>query len=582
MYVRSLKQAKRSGAAATAATATASSGGEGTASAPSVNIWSAIALQRHYASMVPRGILPGPPPPMQQHRQQQPQQQPQPPTQSASEAPTAPASSAMAVGSGRNAVRSVRRGGGPNVVPLPPSGDSSPLGQRIGTSDAPPQALAANGRGRGGRASGRGAAPNAMGRSKGIVSVEATAAHSPAPPPASSSSVPITAPAITRGGVAVSAAGGLGAVHTSRREQEAAARLGLIELPPPPPTAADWESFVGQAAARGREGGVGHHACPICLERFMADAAAPLVILSCTHVFHKTCLAQMEKFVARARERVCCPLCRKGNYYKRPLVEGRAQLADMAATKIQSWVRGRRARRAYLRLRLKANPQFRSDFAFAHLSRISDYYLTAATAREKEVDEMLERLDLQRQKAMADLMTEADWDEVRMQILRRAWEPNTEATAVQQKKRGSPSKRKNTKKKKREGAEVSDGGGGNAPHSDDFEPLDDGGSGSDASFSSSPSSAASSSADSHCGEAGGGGVECPICMGDIVSEATGDCDPLAVMLSCSHAFHGPCLDAFERMGGGGGASGDNTTAERIPRCAVCRKGYARRPLIDTR
>jgi hypothetical protein len=39
------------------------------------------------------------------------------------------------------------------------------------------------------------------------------------------------------------------------------------------------------------------------------------VILSCSHVFHKACLASFERFLRVAKR--TCPLCRKSNYQKR-------------------------------------------------------------------------------------------------------------------------------------------------------------------------------------------------------------------------------------------------------------------------
>ena len=52
--------------------------------------------------------------------------------------------------------------------------------------------------------------------------------------------------------------------------------------------------------------------CAICREPFGVDAQ---VILSCTHVFHRACLASFERFVGA--EKRSCPICRKASYERR-------------------------------------------------------------------------------------------------------------------------------------------------------------------------------------------------------------------------------------------------------------------------
>lgn len=68
-------------------------------------------------------------------------------------------------------------------------------------------------------------------------------------------------------------------------------------------------------------------------------------MLSCSHIFHKTCLQSFEKFVkAEART---CPLCRHRNYQKKLTVKGTEAHMKRCAILIQAYWRGHRARNAY-------------------------------------------------------------------------------------------------------------------------------------------------------------------------------------------------------------------------------------------
>lgn len=84
------------------------------------------------------------------------------------------------------------------------------------------------------------------------------------------------------------------------------------------------------------------------------------------------------------------------------------------------------------------------------------------------------------------------------------------------------------------------------------------------------------------------GVECPICMGQIDAEdqhevttsSRSRAAPEAYILSCAHCFHGPCLESFEKFAAAAVPSNSDGAKSIIPRCPVCRSGYARRSLIE--
>lgn len=297
-----------------------------------------------------------------------------------------------------------------------------------------------------------------------------------------------------------------------------AERMGLVEAPPAPPTEDEWSFAVDKSTHRndcGKE-------CSICKSSFVSSHTSAQVILSCSHVFHEQCIKQFEKFARRAGATASCPLCRSSRYHKRVFYQGKAQVQNHAAAKIQAMVRGYFARKRYLKLRLRSNPKFRIDYAATQLKAISDTYTIRATLREKQLDKFLDDLDLTRQKALADMFSKRDWEDVRNKVLSR--------------------------------------------HD---------------------------------------GLECPICMGTIDAEQevaptsakpgggggqqhpSARSGPHAYMLSCAHCFHGPCLQSFESFSAANAAdvasripASEMTTISNIPRCPVCRAGYAKRSLID--
>lgn len=85
---------------------------------------------------------------------------------------------------------------------------------------------------------------------------------------------------------------------------------GLVAAPRPPAVEPlqtfEWESIEKGLAARQDA------YCPICMEGFNRGFE---VLLSCSHMYHRSCLQSFEKFMKTAER--SCPICRTTNYQKK-------------------------------------------------------------------------------------------------------------------------------------------------------------------------------------------------------------------------------------------------------------------------
>ncbi|KAL4856483.1 RING finger protein 32 [Chlorella vulgaris] len=129
-----------------------------------------------------------------------------------------------------------------------------------------------------------------------------------------------------------------------------AQRLGLLPSPPPPFSPADW--LTVHTRSRQREDSSGN--CSICLAPFKAQAQ---VLLSCSHTFHHACLASFERFSRDHGQARCCPLCRCQAYQKRRIADAELLWRHTCASRIQAAWRGLLARRQFRALRRLLPPQ---------------------------------------------------------------------------------------------------------------------------------------------------------------------------------------------------------------------------------
>jgi hypothetical protein len=166
-----------------------------------------------------------------------------------------------------------------------------------------------------------------------------------------------------------------------------AERLGLVEKPPPPLNPTQWEAVEQQAKARHEHKGL----CPICKEMLGKTTA---VILSCSHLFHKSCLSSFEKHAGKK----VCPICRKQAYDSKHFSETETYYREYSATKIQSAYRGHRARnlfRALRKLHPPTHPLVRRKYFGEQLSAINSQMESQMDRHQRDLEDLFQSIDQQ-------------------------------------------------------------------------------------------------------------------------------------------------------------------------------------------
>ena len=164
-----------------------------------------------------------------------------------------------------------------------------------------------------------------------------------------------------------------------------AQKLGLVERPPSLLTAEEWQGI--QRVSNKRLDSA--NPCPICKDHFHLQ---PQLLLSCSHIFHRSCLESYERFV---QQRVC-PVCRCEQYQARVVFEGARHTRERAAVLIQSCWRGYMARLAYTKLQEvhpPKHPSLRRKFFSQKLATLTDRYMEQCVKREHEIDSFISELD---------------------------------------------------------------------------------------------------------------------------------------------------------------------------------------------
>ncbi|XP_056869719.1 RING finger protein 32 [Takifugu flavidus] len=264
-----------------------------------------------------------------------------------------------------------------------------------------------------------------------------------------------------------------------------AQKLGLVASPAPGLTEGEWRQVKARSIQQGESG----QPCAICREEFLLQ---PQVLLSCSHVFHKTCLQAFERFSRRK----CCPMCRKEQYETRVIHDAAQLFRHKCATRIQAYWRGYATRKGFAILRKYSSPQDkhqRRKFFEEKLQELNDSFVrychTDTEAFLRDINHSLSssrRVFQQLERKCVSEPQESDWQRIQSQVIQRdVW-------------------------------------------------------------------------------------DCPICLTALCSpglpaEAETSQPPRGrrlVLLSCSHLFHQPCLEAFEAF-----------SIQTRPPCPLCRSAY---------
>lgn len=131
---------------------------------------------------------------------------------------------------------------------------------------------------------------------------------------------------------------------------------GLVPLPLPGLTTQQWKDIELRIQLRAEE------KCSICMEKF---SLRETVMTSCSHIFHKSCLDALEKFMLM-NEKIstivslnnptpvsskCCPICRTMNYQRQRTRIGAHLYIQSCIVLVQALYRGKITRRIYFQLR---------------------------------------------------------------------------------------------------------------------------------------------------------------------------------------------------------------------------------------
>jgi hypothetical protein len=280
--------------------------------------------------------------------------------------------------------------------------------------------------------------------------------------------------------------------------------------------------------------------CPICMEGFNQGYE---VLLSCSHIFHRSCLESFEAFMG-SRETRTCPICRKNNYQKKITKCGSAAWEESRVTLLQALYRG------HLQRKLFYDTYFHKNYSYmpaAHgggklgVGLLRRRYLSQEltyldNARKKEVDRVVSGID-------ATLTENQQLDALFDQMLRNrqtyhdvTGTSEAEAEAMDSDERRGTSLADGARDVTRH---WSDGDGGDDDGDDDDDGAKDGGGGKEGEVKYTISEEEWPAVVAMACQRGLG--TCSICL----------CNNKGLrglsLLSCSHLFHSTCLLSFMRF-----------------------------------
>ncbi|KAI8913644.1 hypothetical protein EDD86DRAFT_201121 [Gorgonomyces haynaldii] len=160
-------------------------------------------------------------------------------------------------------------------------------------------------------------------------------------------------------------------------------------LPSPKQTSSsEWESIKQRALLR-------LEPCAICQQHFYRPKQ---VLLSCSHMFHRSCIENYEKYVHGRK----CPMCRCTNYEKRLTSDGYELVRLKSAIKIQKIWRGFRTRKTLVPLlesRVPNDPQLRQKYYVKKIGQCTDQLQDSVRKSKREIELLFSQMDLELNKS---------------------------------------------------------------------------------------------------------------------------------------------------------------------------------------
>ena len=163
--------------------------------------------------------------------------------------------------------------------------------------------------------------------------------------------------------------------------------------------------------------------CSICKEFYTHTKQQ--VLLSCSHVFHRKCIASFEQYSGHKT----CPICRFKNYEKRVIFDGAVITSHKCATKIQSQWRRYVEQKKYKLIRQTIPPKdknLRKEFYKNKFLDICDKVAKSYDDHQQDISQLIYSIDQNiasnrsvMKKFNNSLMNELDWESVQNDATRR-------------------------------------------------------------------------------------------------------------------------------------------------------------------
>lgn len=167
--------------------------------------------------------------------------------------------------------------------------------------------------------------------------------------------------------------------------------------------------------------------CPICNDRFGTEN---IVVLSCGHTIHATCLMSFRRF---SRQRVHkCPVCHQ--QYEFVTMKAEMEHHNRAALLIQSVFRGYIFRRRYMMKYVEPGSLIHRRWVFQRAEKASTRLASAIESQSDAVDAILASIDKELDWARNVMNSveikekKIDWENVRQKVIKR-WKDSKSLTS---------------------------------------------------------------------------------------------------------------------------------------------------------